>query len=317
MKLLIPHFSLLTQLKCVSRTLVELRTPPFLWFLFSLWFLWLSVAQAVTEEMVREYVLPRTCIGEPEVAWEPVLKPIAERLAKGAKTNLEAAMQINRGLSEATGVIYSTQREAARQDPLHSIRTGMASCTGLSILLADACRSIGIPARLVGCFWAKKPGNHTWVEIWSDGVWYPLGAFEDAPPEKLWFLEDAAQAIKAHLKYAIYATRATPSPAGTIFVGWGVPADNVTERYVRRQAETPSCVYVAAEVKGRRVAKTFTYNGKSYVTPGPLQDMNDMVRLEVKPGVRFTIEIDGQAFTHVAATDGIYILQMSEEGEAP
>src|SRR6478752_4758171 len=44
---------------------------------------------------------------------------------------------------------YSTERRAANQSPSESRESGKASCTGLSILLSDACRSVGIPARLV------------------------------------------------------------------------------------------------------------------------------------------------------------------------
>ena len=124
-----------------------------------------------TPTLFREYVAPLTSLGEEPVDWLPTLRPIAQELAKGAPTPLEAARRINRGLWDRVKVKYSTKRDKANQDPLHSMRIGMASCSGLSILLADACRSVGIPARLVGCNWRAKPGNHTWVEIWSEGAW--------------------------------------------------------------------------------------------------------------------------------------------------
>ena len=63
---------------------------------------------------------------------------------------------------------------------LESMETGLASCTGLSILLIDACRSVGVPARFVGTpLWADGSGNHSWVEIW-DGGWHFVGAAEPA-----------------------------------------------------------------------------------------------------------------------------------------
>jgi hypothetical protein len=76
--------------------------------------------------------------------------------------------------------------------------SGLASCTGLSILLIDACRSVGIPARLVGTpMWADNRGNHTWVEIW-DGGWHFIGAAEPDPKglDHAWFEHDASQALK-------------------------------------------------------------------------------------------------------------------------
>lgn len=186
------------------------------------------------ETLFREYVEPQTTLGERCVDWLPVLKPLAEKMAQGAKTPFEAAALINRKISRAAGVVYSTKRDLPNQDPLHSMRIGLASCSGLSILLVDACRSLGIPARIVGCFWRKKPGNHSWVEVWSGGGWHVFGAFEDVPPDKVWFLADAADADPDDPRYMIYAARATPAPGGLLFRNWNVPADNVTARYARK-----------------------------------------------------------------------------------
>lgn len=273
---------------------------------------WPWSGRADIEALRADYIAPRTSIGEPETDWEPVLKPIAERLAADARTPLEAAMALNRGIFRETGVIYSTKRDYPNQDPLHSIRIGMASCSGLSIMLVDACRSIGIPARVVGCMWVSKPGNHTWVEIW-DGDWYPLGAIEDSPPDKLWFLDDASEAIADDPRYAIYAARGTPSPGGTLFYGWNVPADNVTARYTARRKEADGVrVHIAAERGGERVAVPFTVAGQTYVTPGPRQDMNDYATLTLPEGASFTVEIEGKRLTYTAEPDVIRIIELNQ-----
>ena len=261
-----------------------------------------------TPALFREYVAPLTSLGETPVDWLPVLRPIALDITAGAKTPLEAAMRLNRHLWKRVGVIYSTKRDKANQDPLHSMRIGLASCSGLSILLADACRSVGIPARLVGCQWRAKPGNHTWIEVWSEGAWHPLGAFEDCPPDKLWFLADAAGATDDDPRYAIYATRATPNAEGTVFYGWGVPADRVTARYARKAPEPAGVrVHIAAERAGARVAVPFTCAGKRFVTPGPLQDLNDYATLTFPSNQTFTIEMEGRTFTHRAEPGAIYV----------
>ncbi len=265
-------------------------------------------------ELHREYVAPRTSLGEPEVDWEPVLRPLAEEITRDAKTSLEAAMLLNRHLWKRIGVIYSTKRDKPNQDPLHSIRIGLASCSGLSIILVDACRSIGIPARVVGCMWRHKPGNHTWVEIWSEGEWYPLGAFEDCPPEELWFLNDAAEALADDPRYAIYAARATPSPDGTYFYGWGVPADNITARYLKAFPESSKMarVFIAAERAGQRVAVPFTVQGKVYMTPGPLRDLNDYTTLELPIGEVFAVEFEAQTIPIRAEPNLRLVVPLSE-----
>ena len=268
------------------------------------------------EALFREAIAPLTSLGEAAVDWLPVLQPIAQELTEGAKTPLEAAMRLNARLWKRVNVVYSTRREKANQDPLHSMRLGLASCSGLSILLADACRSVGIPARLVGCQWRLKPGNHTWVEVWSEGAWHALGAFEPGDPETLWFLKDAAEATDADPRYAIYATRATPSPDGTRFWGWDVPADRVTARYVRpRETSGRGRGYVAAERRGERVSVPFTVAGRTYRTPGPLQDMNDLVELSFPSNAWFTLEMAGRRISHRATPNAIFVEQVEHVGE--
>ena len=83
----------------------------------------------------------------------------------------------------------------------------MASCTGLSILLIDVCRSVGIPARFVGTpSWYNNSGNHSWVEIW-DGEWHFTGAAEPTEDRlnESWFEDLASKAEKGSDKYGIFA----------------------------------------------------------------------------------------------------------------
>lgn len=262
------------------------------------------------DTLFEEYVAPQTAFSEKAVDWLPALQPIAREIAAGAKTPLEAAMRLNRHLWGRIGVVYSTKRDRPDQDPLHSMRLGLASCSGLSILLVDACRSVGVPARVVGCRWRRKPGNHTWVEVWSEGAWHPLGAFEDCPPQDLWFLADAAEATDDDPRYAIYAARSTPNAEGTVFHGWGIPAERVTRRYARKTAPAGIRVHIAAERDGARVAVPFTVGGERHVTPGPLQDLNDYATLTFPSNVTFTIEMEGRTFTHRAEPDAIFVEQL-------
>ena len=116
----------------------------------------------------------------------------------------------------------------------------MATCTGLSIMLVEACRAVGVPARVAGiASWPGRGGNHTWVEVWDDG-WHFVGAAE--PDEKgldhAWFVGDAAKAIKGSTpQNAIYAV--TYRTTGEFFpLVWNrpdrVPGENVTDRYAER-----------------------------------------------------------------------------------
>ena len=103
------------------------------------------------------------------------------RWSRIARRPARRPQMLNRSVFPKLKVSYSTQRKKPHQSPSESIEQGKASCTGLSIILSDACRSVGIPARLVGTpLWTNNSGNHTWVEIWDDG-WHFTGACEPTP----------------------------------------------------------------------------------------------------------------------------------------
>ena len=54
-------------------------------------------------------------------------------------------------------------------ETIEIIAFGYASCTGTSILFANALRAVGIPARVVGTpawYGNRTMGNHNWVEVY-------------------------------------------------------------------------------------------------------------------------------------------------------
>ena len=95
-------------------------------------------------------------------------------------------------------------------------------------MLIDACRSVGILARLVGTpLWSNMSGNHSWVEIWDNG-WNFTGACE--PPgddlNRGWFIDCVAQADRNSRLNAIYAV--SYKPTNQVFpLAWSEDADPV------------------------------------------------------------------------------------------
>ena len=114
----------------------------------------------------------------------------------------------------------------------------MASCTGLSILLIDACRSVGVPARFAGTpLWSDGSGNHSWVEIYDSGVWRFTGAAEPVGTalDKAWFTARASAAQEGHPSHAILAVTWRKVPL-SFPLPWApedqsVRAVDVTSRY--------------------------------------------------------------------------------------
>ena len=197
-------------------------------------------AKTIPEDIFLNDVLPYASVNEQRDNWRKRLHDLCLPLVKDCKTSAEAAQLINQKLFRQLNVKYSLKRRAADQGPFETMDTGVATCTGLSILLVDACRSVGVPARVVGTpLWMNKSGNHTWVEIW-DGDWHFAGAAEADPKglDRGWFVHNASQAVKEIREHAIYASSFRKT--GLSFpLEWApridyVNAVNVTERYANK-----------------------------------------------------------------------------------
>jgi hypothetical protein len=196
----------------------------------------------ISKEMFLNEVLPYASINERRDDWrEDFYKRFGPLVAK-AKTPGEAAVILNQKIFPLLKVRFSRKRPKADQSPYETIKASMASCTGLSVLLVDACRAVGIPARFAGTpLWTNKSGNHSWVEIW-DGEWHYTGAAEPAGGklDRAWFTGRAATAQKDHRLHAIYAS--SFKRTGITFpLVWDRKVDyvyavNVTTRYARPEA---------------------------------------------------------------------------------
>ncbi|NNM29336.1 MAG: transglutaminase domain-containing protein, partial [Akkermansiaceae bacterium] len=164
---------------------------------------------AVPDEIFLNDVLPYASLDETREPWRREFHATCREMVKDCRTTSEAAQVLNRDFFEHFGVHYDTGRKAPNQSPSESKKLGMATCTGLSIILVDACRSVGVPARVAGTpLWANKRGNHTWVEIWDGGEWFYTGADEYNAKglNRAWFGGDASKAIADDWQHAIWAT---------------------------------------------------------------------------------------------------------------
>jgi dienelactone hydrolase len=266
-------------------------------------------AKEVPEDIFLNDVLPYAVFDETREAWRQDYLEKARPLVKDAKTASEAVQALNREFFKVVNVHYNTGRKAPNQSPSESAALGKATCTGLSIILVDACRAVGIPARAVGTpLWANEGGNHTWVEIW-DGDFTGADEYDKEGLDRGWFVNDAAQAKADVPKYSIYATSWKRDGLSFPMV-WApasqeVAAVNVTSRYAKAApaAVAPVCnLGVRLFGHGNRervVAQVAVYDhagkllGKAETKAGTA-DLNDMLRVPLKPGstgtLRFTVD---------------------------
>ncbi len=253
-------------------------------------------------------VLPYASVDEVRDAWR---KDFYEHFAprvRECKSIREAIDTINRIIPRITGVEYNTLREKTNQSPSESMRQGMASCTGLSILLVDAFRSVGIPARFVGtAAWHDNRGNHSWTEVWIDGTWYSTEY--NIPPalDEAWFMADAGQSVPGDRIHAIYAVSFRPTGDWFPMV-WNqesrdVHATDVSQRYIDLYGKQTQAI---AQENTHTVVTFVMYKDKRHNsnsgdrveanvdvfcdgvqlgggrTAGPLQDMNDALKFLLK-----------------------------------
>lgn len=273
-------------------------------------------AKEVPDSVFLNDVVAYANLNENRESWRKDFYERFKKYVAPCKTMREAIDSVNKNVRDELLVDYNTKREKPDQAPYESMRQHMASCSGLSILLTDAFRAVGIPSRVAGTpAWHDDRGNHNWNEVWIDGQWRFTEYYPSDDLDQSWFLTDAGKAIKEDMRKAIYA--ASFKPTGCYFpLVWDeniryVHAENVTDRYTslyRAQlAATPADgSHVAlrvmvfkdkdhAEASGDRVATNLDvfkgdkqlYGGRS---TGATQDMNDVLTFNVEKNLQYTVK---------------------------
>tara|TARA_X000001036_G_scaffold64127_1_gene54747 strand:+ start:14538 stop:15641 length:1104 start_codon:yes stop_codon:yes gene_type:complete len=257
----------------------------------------------IPDSIFYEYILPFANLNEKRDDWRKDFYNRFFNMTKDASSSYEAATIINNKMFDAIGVKYSTKRLKADQSPYESMASGLASCTGLSFLLIDACRSIGVPARFVGTpLWYNNSGNHSWVEIWDNG-WHFTGAYEPTG-HKLnegWFSNLAARAVEGHSKYGIYA--ATWGESDLFFPMNWLPnvktynAIDITSRYITNIDSNLVPIKIrAVDSNGKRQQlQVKVKGGNNFYFEGFSKDetcdFNDHLTLMLPKGENFTIKV--------------------------
>lgn len=273
-------------------------------------------AKEVSDSVFLNDVVAYANLNENRESWRKDFYERFKKYVAPCKTMREAIDSVNKNVRDELLVDYNTKREKPDQAPYESMRQHMASCSGLSILLTDAFRAVGIPSRVAGTpAWHDDRGNHNWNEVWIDGQWRFTEYYPSDDLDQSWFLTDAGKAIKEDVRKAIYA--ASFKPTGSYFpLVWDediryVHAENVTDRYTSLYRAQLSAMpadgsHVAlrvmvfrdkdhAEASGDRVATNLDvfkgdkqlYGGRS---TGATQDMNDVLTFNVEKNQQYIVK---------------------------
>ena len=196
--------------------------------------------EKISDDMFLNFILPYVNLNERRDNWRQDFFDRFHSAAWSCPSISAAALKLNHDVYETFNVRYHpTKRPKPDQSPYETTAVKYASCTGLSILLADACRAVGIPARVVGTpAWTTQRGNHTWIEIWDD-QWHHLGAAEQSELDNTWFTPRAAKADPTKPQHRIYAASFQKTPTHFPLVwDWSikyVSALDVTQSYMEAQ----------------------------------------------------------------------------------
>lgn len=278
-------------------------------------------AKALPDSIFLNEVLPYVSLNEKRENWR---KEFYERFGKyvaDCKTVFEAIESVNRNIRDEVVVDYNTKREKPDQAPFESIRQHMASCTGLSILLTDAFRAVGIPSRVAGTpNWHDNRGNHNWTEVWADGKWYFTEYYFPGQLDNAWFFADAGKGVKDDVDKAIYASSFRPAD-GYFPLVWNeniryVHASNVTDRYTSLYQSHLSAIsedgnHVPLKVmvfkdkkhdknsEDRVATNMDVFKGKLQMgggrSAGPTQDMNDVLTFMLEKNQTYSVNyVDGE-----------------------
>lgn len=275
-------------------------------------------AKDIPEDIFLNDVLPYASLDESRDDWRAdFLRRFRPHVA-GATTVREALLKVNAAVKAETGVDYNTKRRAPNQGPLESMKLKMASCTGLSILLVDALRSVGLPARISGtAMWTTKQGNHNWVEVWlpDSKQWHFTEFYPDqAGLDHGWLIADAARGIPGSVAHGVFSTSWKKTGAHFPMV-WNmrdesVPGVDVTQRYIDLGKQSLPAIgecELRIEVtatgesgsKARRQLDIQVLQGDVKVaagqSPAPTDDLNRFLTIKVK---------QGQLYQVVALRDG-------------
>jgi hypothetical protein len=169
----------------------------------------IPVAAEVPENVFLEYVLPYAAADEAFEKWRPVFYDRFLAAALASPTIEEAVIRLNRDVFVGFQLPYEDSKiRHPLAGPLASIKKGVVSCVEASLLLVNACRSVGIPARMVLVpSWPWARGGHVWVEVFDSGRWRHISAYDPAFLDRTWITDSLAKLVPSKPEHRIYTIK--------------------------------------------------------------------------------------------------------------
>jgi hypothetical protein len=213
----------------------------------------LPYTDSLPKEVWQEYVLNYANTNEARSNWRPLFWEKLRPLVTDGMNISSVASVVNANMwkilapAGSESIVFKSGSTPLIFDPMSILAWGYASCTGVSILLVNTLRTLGVPARIAGTVaWYQDPakGNHNWVEVWMDGHWYflepsPGQASVDClelPPCQRWFCHKSRFGSNPVNTTLVYAARLDGRSSVCYPLAWeagnfGVPGEDVSHYY--------------------------------------------------------------------------------------
>ncbi len=186
-------------------------------------------------EVVQSALIPDKVFCESPCDWRKTVGGLFRPLVRDCADAREAVLKIAANMTAVTGVYYSMERRKPNMNALEALAEKKVSCTGQSILLVCALRSVGIPARVAWVMtWNHVPGNHTWAEAWVDGQWRMI-EFNEKDFNTPWVMESIGMLNPELPEQRVYAAGVNAEFAVRplhLSADSPIPVEDVTDRYL-------------------------------------------------------------------------------------
>lgn len=288
-------------------------------------------SKTVPVELKQQFLHDGQIAMETPCDYKATLHSLFAPVVQNCKSAREAVLAVAANMTKVTGVYYSQERRSAIMNAQEALAEKKVSCTGQSLLLVSALRSVGIPARLVGVgTWNHVPGNHTWCEAWFDGAWHMI-EFNERDFNTPWVMESVAMLDPRMPEQRIYAINGSGKKKLFPFYqinGATLAVEDVTSRYMQLSQiyiGSPHIQRLMVDVlprqNKRRYAELLSRDGKVLdraELPQCDDDMRQFAVLELPRKGEFKLKLPGlsQAIDVHATEPPAQVLRFSEDSKA-
>jgi O-antigen ligase/tetratricopeptide (TPR) repeat protein len=187
----------------------------------------------IPEDVFLNYILPYAVLNERRDNWRPFFYDKFIEIIRMSPSFEEALMNLNRDLFNMFRIVFlNIDIYSSMNSPFETIEKGCGSCLELAIMFIDACRAVGIPARLVIIpQWPHSRLGHAWSEVYVNGQWHCFGAFDPSRLDGIVERRVAMRMDVSRAEHRVYAVSFQKTDIQMTF--WeDISFIDITERYV-------------------------------------------------------------------------------------